>query len=418
MYFARLAQLKPAVEQIAAEAWEDFEIGGEGARRVERVLDVRQGELCWVVGTIYMEMPLKPNILDDLSKEHWITAPPPRIKYLNPDGKDQVMLEDESGRLRLTGKFLQTCLLVTGCIIAVVGTENADGDFEALDVKVPDLARQPQRWEKDDGDAAVSGKSLVQEKLKAGKVAVLSGLEIDTDAGDAFALDLLLEYLLGESSSPAEQEEHSRISRLIIAGNSLAGASPIPSREEYASFRKNGQKRTYGYDQTSYDSGPTARLDTLLTTLLPSMPITMLPGDSDPTQASLPQQPIHPAMFPESRSFMAVPGSGETGWLDSVTNPWEGDIDGWRFMGNGGQPVDDIYKYVDGEERLEMIEAMLRWRLGAPTAPDTLCMWIHRTRRIALTVFNRVLPLPRCRRFRDDVLSACLLRRQSAQVRD
>lgn len=36
---------------------------------MDRVLDVRQGELCWVVGTVYMEMPLKPNILDDLSKE-------------------------------------------------------------------------------------------------------------------------------------------------------------------------------------------------------------------------------------------------------------------------------------------------------------------------------------------------------------
>lgn len=37
--------------------------------RVDRVLDVRQGELCWVAGTIYMDMPLKPNILDDISKD-------------------------------------------------------------------------------------------------------------------------------------------------------------------------------------------------------------------------------------------------------------------------------------------------------------------------------------------------------------
>lgn len=45
------------------------QIAGEYARRVERVLDVRQGELCWVAGTIYMEMPLKPNVLDDLTKD-------------------------------------------------------------------------------------------------------------------------------------------------------------------------------------------------------------------------------------------------------------------------------------------------------------------------------------------------------------
>lgn len=44
-------------------------MGGEKVRKVDRVLDVRQGELCWVAGTIYMDMPLKPNILDDISKD-------------------------------------------------------------------------------------------------------------------------------------------------------------------------------------------------------------------------------------------------------------------------------------------------------------------------------------------------------------
>jgi DNA polymerase delta subunit 2 len=44
-------------------------LGGETAKYVDRVLDVRQGELCWVVGTVYMEMNLKPNVLDDISKE-------------------------------------------------------------------------------------------------------------------------------------------------------------------------------------------------------------------------------------------------------------------------------------------------------------------------------------------------------------
>jgi hypothetical protein len=69
MYFLRLAKLKPAAEKVAAEAWTGFEIGGEEATKVERVLDVRQGELCWVTGTIYMDMALKPNILDDISKD-------------------------------------------------------------------------------------------------------------------------------------------------------------------------------------------------------------------------------------------------------------------------------------------------------------------------------------------------------------
>ena len=45
------------------------QIANEKVRHVDRVLDVRQGELCWVAGTVYMDMPLKPNILDDISKD-------------------------------------------------------------------------------------------------------------------------------------------------------------------------------------------------------------------------------------------------------------------------------------------------------------------------------------------------------------
>jgi DNA polymerase delta subunit 2 len=44
-------------------------LGGQKATFVERVLDVRQGELCWVVGTVYMEMAEKPNVLDDIEKD-------------------------------------------------------------------------------------------------------------------------------------------------------------------------------------------------------------------------------------------------------------------------------------------------------------------------------------------------------------
>ena len=374
MYFARLAQLKPAVEQVASEAWADFEIAGETARRVDRVLDVRQGEFCWVIGTVYMEMPLKPNVLDDIGKEHWIAAPPPRVKYTDEE-RNQVMLEDESGRLRLTGGLLRNVMLVTGAIVAVVGTENKDGDFEVLDIRLPDLPRQPPRWERDDGDAALKGKSVTKARPKGGKVAIMSGLGISGDAGDTLTLDLLMEYLLGESTGPEDQQEASTISRLIIAGNSLSNASPIPSRSDVvaAAFKNRGHRK-YGYDSAAYNAAPTDRLDTWLASLLPSVPITLLPGATDPTSTSLPQPPIHAAMFPHSRAYMEPPSSkdADTSWFSTTTNPAEFDLDGWRFLGAGGQTVDDVYKYVPAESRLEMLESMLRWRLSAPTAPDTL----------------------------------------------
>ena len=242
MYFARLAQLKPSLVQLATEAFSDYEIAGEQAKRVDRVLDVRQGNLCWVVGTIYMDMPLKPSVMDDIGKEHWIAAPPSREKYNGGEG--QVMLEDESGRLRLTGGTLASVLLVTGAIVAVLGTENSDGDFEVLDLRVPNLPRQPARWERDEGDAALKGKKVSQKREKAGKVAIVSGLSISGDDGDTLLLDLLAEYLLGEATSPADQEQATKISRLVIAGNSLAHGQPIPSREDVIAAKKTG-KRTY-----------------------------------------------------------------------------------------------------------------------------------------------------------------------------
>lgn len=46
-----------------------MEIAGQKAKYVERVLDARQGELGWVVGTVYMDLPLKPNVLEDLARD-------------------------------------------------------------------------------------------------------------------------------------------------------------------------------------------------------------------------------------------------------------------------------------------------------------------------------------------------------------
>lgn len=36
---------------------------------IERVLEVNRGELCYIIGTIYMEMPLKPNVMDDIASD-------------------------------------------------------------------------------------------------------------------------------------------------------------------------------------------------------------------------------------------------------------------------------------------------------------------------------------------------------------
>lgn len=315
------------------------------------------------------------------------------------------MLEDESGRLRLTGTLLQSALLVTGAVVAVLGTENANGDFEVVDVKVPDLPPQPTRWERDYAGSGTGKRKRHSTEPSEGsarkKIALVSGLGITGTSGYTAALSLLAEYLLGygESYDPEDESgtaptRSAQISRLIIAGNSLGGgvASDMAVQDELSETKKGREAKKYGYDASSYNASPITHLDNFLAEILPSIPVTIMPGETDPANYALPQQEIHRAMFPRSRNYCAAPhpdvdgAPREPGWLDTVTNPWQGDVEGWRLWGCSGQNVDDVLKYIslddeefgtgkdpDGNARLRLMDAMLKWRCAVPTAPDTIC---------------------------------------------
>ena len=34
-----------------------------------RILNVQRSQLCYIVGTVYMDMPLKPNVLEDMARD-------------------------------------------------------------------------------------------------------------------------------------------------------------------------------------------------------------------------------------------------------------------------------------------------------------------------------------------------------------
>ena len=148
LYYQRLASLRPAVLAEAERRW------GTAARHVGKVLDVTVGERCVVIGTVYMDMPLKPNILDEVTSEvrllsaalarraprvagpsrhrcrrcppsRWSRAPgqrytvqaPRRPKYVSD--KDQAILEDESGRISLAGDHIRQAVICTGVVCVV-----------------------------------------------------------------------------------------------------------------------------------------------------------------------------------------------------------------------------------------------------------------------------------------------------------
>eukprot|EP00922_Rhytidocystis_sp_ex-Travisia-forbesii_P056596 GHVS01083755.1.p1 GENE.GHVS01083755.1~~GHVS01083755.1.p1 ORF type:complete len:167 (-),score=7.80 GHVS01083755.1:234-734(-) len=87
-----------------------------------------------------------------------------------------------------------------------------------------------------------------------------------------------------------------------------------------------------------------------------------MPGDGDPTNHSLPQQPLAQVLFSQAKRFKS---------FQSVTNPYRFELDGVRFLGCSGQAVEDICKFSDLDE-LGALKLVAECRCIAPTAPDTL----------------------------------------------
>ncbi|KAH9854008.1 DNA polymerase alpha/epsilon subunit B-domain-containing protein [Lenzites betulinus] len=403
IYFVRLRALRQHVEQRAKGRWN--EVAGNPVF-VPRVLDVEKGQLCFIIGTVYMDMPLKPNVLEDVARDRSIPAPPPRDKFYSDE--DSVMLEDESGRICLVGDRIRSACLVTGVILGALGIETHNGDFEVVDICYPGMAPQPSAgipWPAlpEVKDAMeVDGIDKHFPSSSDEWIALVSGLEIGSANTSDGQIQLLAEFLTAEVSGPQEQSQAARISRLIIAGNSLGALTDNASATHGESERK---ARRYGNDASSFTPHPTQNLAAHLTDVCRSIPVHLLPGPSDPAATILPQQPLPRAMFggashhatfscesnpayihlapsdpsAPSTSRASQPGaSGSKNKTNGASPARQGNPGPSRtVLVHSGQPVDDMFKYVPTPpiSRLTLAEATLRWRHMAPTAPDTL--WCH-----------------------------------------
>ncbi|GAA5823430.1 hypothetical protein JCM5353_002145 [Sporobolomyces roseus] len=350
LYWLRLVVLRQRVLERARERW-----GIKGRlqgvstppKHVKRLLEVQNGELCYVLGTLYVDMPLKPNVLEDLARDHHITAPPSRRKYNSSN--DEIMLEDESGRVRLVGQKMvdHNGSFVTGTIIACLGAETSSGDFEVFEYLYPGLPNQkPLPQEEKEQDEGKEGEWI----------ALVSGLEMGNSSvvGDLRS-ELLVEWLNGELGDQEDVEEAVKVSRLVLVGNSLA--------QPDLTIVDDTKKKRYGYDSSLYSSKPTDALDQFLSQLCPSLPVDLMPGEKDPTAPTMPQQALHPAMLPNAAVWENFNGR---------SNPWSFEINGTSFLGTSGQTIDDIFKYLESEDRMEIVQHTLEWSHLAPTCPDTL----------------------------------------------
>lgn len=151
-------------------------------------------------------------------------------------------MEDESGRLQLTGELIEKEILVTGMAVAVLGRETSGGDFEVVDICYPQLDVQPN----------LKLEPSTPETDSGPWVAIASGLNIGAESAGDMATELFVDYLTGELGTSQvsmmygdgfslsndytlpslliynqqDQEFVSNIGRLILAGNSLSKSKP------------------------------------------------------------------------------------------------------------------------------------------------------------------------------------------------
>lgn len=384
IYFVRLRLLKPCVEKEATKKWKD--VPGS-PKLIPRVLDVVKGQLCLIIGTVYMDMPLKPNVLEDIGRDHTIPAPPPPEKIHSQD--DRVMLEDESGRIRLIGKILEDAQLVTGVIIGVLGVETSNGDFEAIDLCLPGMAPQASKDDRMDTDDISGASADSGSDTRNEYVAFISGLDIGSSPASEAQTQVLVDYLAGACGDFDSQCISSQISRLVVLGNSLAPLGQTGGAVDEEKGREDKKSRRHGND-VSFSPHPIQNLSAYLHDLSQSVAIHMLPGESDPSGTILPQQALPRAMFGHASSFASFScetnpsyirlSSGTKGDDDNVdlTAPESsGTMPIRTILATSGQPLNDMCKYVPtaASTRLNLAEATLKWRHIAPTAPDTL--WCH-----------------------------------------
>ena len=123
--------------------------------------------------------------------------PPPREKYLDANGNVAMMLEDESGRIELTGTRIFREGLVTGCVIGVLGSETTGGQFDVVDICLPEMPPQVNRGDKM-GTQLFETCGLTVDDDMPNYIALASGLDISGDMHESLETHLMMEYLTGE----------------------------------------------------------------------------------------------------------------------------------------------------------------------------------------------------------------------------
>eukprot|EP00644_Phytophthora_capsici_P013293 jgi/Phyca11/100718/e_gw1.5.284.1 len=357
IYVSRLQQLRDVVAvQVEQRA-------GDSVPVLSKIINLKaDGQECVIIGTLLKVLEAKPDLFDALTSEEGV-KPIENIGKPLATKEDELLLEDESGRVQLVGQ-IDVARLVTGVVLGVRGRVPQDGtggQFHVEEVYLPSFPPQHPLPEREESEY----------------VALVSGLSIGRNKNaQPLRNHILVDYLAGRIGDEKEREFVSKIVRTVVVGNVIEAAG---DGDVQAPTMK--RKTT---EELALEGEPLKNADELVSTLAAAMCVDLMPGASDPSNYTLPQQSFHPCLFPRSSHFKS---------FRCVTNPYEAQVGGVQLFGDAGQPLQSILQCTlpkgdddddenmateqdaalqEQERALDYLQQCVEWRHAAPTAPDIL----------------------------------------------
>jgi DNA polymerase delta subunit 2 len=328
VYHQRLQMLKP-------RCWESFdrdsECGAEDVKKVERVLDLTEGSISAVVGTVVRETGDDGTTL---------------CLHSQCRACDTLFLEDESGRVKL--QVDKQYSYPTGIVVAAKGRVGTDGVLHVTKMfspALPDVA--PSSAD------APSASELKNHDSATPHLLILSGLYCGNPEVSSLPRDLLVAFLQGRFGA----DKAKNISHIILAGG-LAGTDPAAVKE------------LDGFCMSLASAG---------------IPLDVLPGKDDPTTANWPQRPFHRSLLQKAENNLSK-------MISRTPNPYAAMHADKYVVGTDGTNVVDLARHVvkeiaretemdDGVDmpalyaplsHLESLQQTLKWCHLCPTGPDSV----------------------------------------------
>lgn len=439
MYRCRLeAQHSSALRAIQRVAGEYEASSGSRLKSLEprRVLELQPGVPALCVGVVYKNMKMLPRFLDEYQRELVridagdddndddgggavdsapMDAEDVAVGLTNEEGDlpnggqtlaaanehysicnaaDELTLEDSSGRVLLHG--LHADRFCTGVVLGIYGVLHANGSVEVIryvfagDLRGSYVPRSLPR--------------AASATVAPCYIAFVSGLNINLPRDSSkeehvaaakarASLELLVDFLCGNTSNASLRAKAKHVTRLVIGGDSIAPTDELKLKKKVKldpsdHLRLNDDKAQAGIVTSS---ALMRELDAVLERLVSAVEVEVMPGDNDMSDAFQPQQPLHPLLLPKSARhstlrlvpnpfcFTALPPAasalkpedGEDEESDKKKRKMEA-VGGVNIFVTSGQNINDVARESRFPTRLDAMAMVVESGCACPTAPNSL----------------------------------------------